>query len=204
MFTGRLAVAKAATVYFRAFDCAWGCTSNQDYVAQIHHVIFSLHKADLTLIEEKLTTLRTQLAKHPTVAKLFRYGRLDGEVNQRERNAIIDSFRGAGSPEDETHILLLTLHIGAHGLNLQEANVAIMYGHWYNPAVERQAMARVHRMGSRFDKVYCFDVRCLEGESAVMDRMDDIHHERAKLAQAVMESSRRSMLSRKLESVFVF
>ncbi|KAI8818464.1 SNF2 family N-terminal domain-containing protein [Fimicolochytrium jonesii] len=147
-------------------------------------VIFSLHKADLDHIAERLTALEKS---DPKNAKLFTHSLLTGEISKPEdRRTLIDSFLGS-NPNHETNILLSTLHIGATGLNLQKANVVILYGHWYNPAIEQQAIARVHRIGSTYEKVWCFDLKCTEGMSGVMDRMEEIKDGKMELARAVME-----------------
>ncbi|RYP39262.1 hypothetical protein DL768_010727 [Monosporascus sp. mg162] len=69
--------------------------------------------------------------------------RIDGNVPQKERHAIIDRFK-----EDSTiRVMLLTLSCGAVGLTLTAASRAyLMEPHW-NPGQEEQALARIHRMG---------------------------------------------------------
>lgn len=42
---------------------------------------------------------------------------------------------------------LISLTCGAHGLNLTAANRAIVYDHWWHECLERQAFARIHRIG---------------------------------------------------------
>lgn len=44
-------------------------------------------------------------------------------------------------------VVLLNLKAGGPGLTLTEADTVIFYGSWWNPAVERQAMNRAHRIG---------------------------------------------------------
>ena len=43
--------------------------------------------------------------------------------------------------------MMLTLGSGGVGLDLQSANYVVMYDRWWNPAVEDQAIDRVHRLG---------------------------------------------------------
>lgn len=66
-------------------------------------------------------------------------GAMSGEV----RDATIQRFK-----EDESHrALILSLKAGGVGLNLQEASYVFHIDRWWNPAVERQAEDRSHRLG---------------------------------------------------------
>ncbi|KAL6906931.1 SNF2 family N-terminal domain-containing protein [Trichoderma evansii] len=69
--------------------------------------------------------------------------RFDGKVAQKDRQNVIKRFR-----EDPTiRVLLLTLSCGAVGLTLTEASrTYLMEPHW-NPTLEDQALARIHRIG---------------------------------------------------------
>ena len=67
----------------------------------------------------------------------------------RNRNKVIDKFK-AGVP-----VFLISLKAGGSGLNLTEANYVFLLDPWWNPAVEAQAIDRVHRIGQTRDvKVY--------------------------------------------------
>ncbi|KAF4996323.1 hypothetical protein FGRMN_4574 [Fusarium graminum] len=69
--------------------------------------------------------------------------RFDGKVPQKDRQNIVDRFRHDCS----IRVMLLTLSCGAAGLTLTVATRAyLMEPHW-NPTVEEQALARIHRIG---------------------------------------------------------
>ncbi|KAI0470248.1 hypothetical protein F4859DRAFT_486125 [Xylaria cf. heliscus] len=69
--------------------------------------------------------------------------RFDGKVPQNERGAVVDKFR----TDPEIRVMLLTLSCGAVGLTLTTASRAyLMEPHW-NPTLEEQALARIHRLG---------------------------------------------------------
>ena len=69
--------------------------------------------------------------------------RFDGKVPQAQRQPILDKFKR----DPSVRVLLLTLQCGAVGLTLTEASRAyLMEPHW-NPTVEEQALARIHRIG---------------------------------------------------------
>ncbi len=68
------------------------------------------------------------------------YAMLHGQT--RDRPAEIDKFQSGGA-----RLFLISLKAGGTGLNLTEADTVILYDPWWNPAVERQAMDRAHRIG---------------------------------------------------------
>ncbi|KAK7949550.1 SNF2 family N-terminal domain-containing protein [Apiospora saccharicola] len=69
--------------------------------------------------------------------------RFDGKVPQKDRQPIVERFK----TDPTLRVMLLTLSCGAVGLTLTVANRAyLMEPHW-NPTLEDQALARVHRLG---------------------------------------------------------
>ncbi|KAI0883701.1 SNF2 family N-terminal domain-containing protein [Annulohypoxylon maeteangense] len=73
----------------------------------------------------------------------IRSTRFDGKVPQKDRQSVIDNFRA----DPSVRVMLLTLSCGAVGLTLTVASRAyLMEPHW-NPTLEEQALARVHRLG---------------------------------------------------------
>lgn len=78
-------------------------------------------------------------------AKLSDYHPLEfhGRLSKQQRNRVIDEFR----TNPKRHALLLSYGAGAVGLNLQFAQYVILFDRWWNPAVEDQAINRVHRIG---------------------------------------------------------
>ena len=60
----------------------------------------------------------------------------------RDRAGVLENFAKGAAP-----VFLLSLKAGGVGLNLTEADTVILYDPWWNPAVERQAMDRAHRIG---------------------------------------------------------
>ncbi len=71
----------------------------------------------------------------------FKYSYLDGTT--KNRNEEIQRFQ-----EDEnTKLFLISLKAGGVGINLTAADYVIILDPWWNPAVERQAIDRTHRIG---------------------------------------------------------
>jgi non-specific serine/threonine protein kinase len=69
------------------------------------------------------------------------YVYLDGRT--RDRQSVIDSFQN----DPSISFFLISLKAGGVGLNLTAADHVIHLDPWWNPAVERQASDRTHRIG---------------------------------------------------------
>lgn len=68
-----------------------------------------------------------------------------GKLSTTERDEVLRRFRG----EPSHAALILSLRAGGVGINLQEASYVFHLDRWWNPAIERQAEDRSHRMGQR-------------------------------------------------------
>lgn len=70
--------------------------------------------------------------------------RLDGSTPRKRRINLVNKFQ-----EGEGAIFLISLRAGGTALTLTRADIVIFLDPWWNPAVERQAMDRAHRIGQR-------------------------------------------------------
>ncbi len=91
-------------------------------------LVFSQFVEMLKLIERDIT------------ARGWDYAMLHGAT--RKRDAQVAAFQSGNLP-----LFLVSLKAGGTGLNLTAADTVIIYDPWWNPAVERQAMDRAHRIG---------------------------------------------------------
>jgi HJR/Mrr/RecB family endonuclease len=66
-----------------------------------------------------------------------------GAMTQEARQSTLTRFKS----EPDRGVLVLSLRAGGQGLNLQEASYVVHFDRWWNPASERQAEDRSHRMG---------------------------------------------------------
>ena len=71
------------------------------------------------------------------------YGYLDGSTKDRDRRDEVERFMR----EDGPPLFLCSLKAGGVGLTLTAADYVMLYDPWWNPAVERQAIDRTHRIG---------------------------------------------------------
>ena len=69
------------------------------------------------------------------------YAYLDGTT--KHRNKVLEDFKR----EDGPPVFLMSLKAGGVGLTVTEADYVILYDPWWNPATERQAIDRTHRIG---------------------------------------------------------
>ena len=104
---------------------------------------------------------------------------ITGEVPVEERTRIIERFKR----REEHKVLILSLRAGGLGLDLQEASYVFHLDRWWNPAIERQAEDRAHRIGQTV-KVNVVKYSCartieeridaiLERKQNVFDRLVD-------------------------------
>ncbi|KAG8158232.1 hypothetical protein KVR01_011993 [Diaporthe batatas] len=96
-------------------------------------IVFSTWRLTLDLVEAGLN--------QESIANV----RFDGKVPQKERQGVVDRFKN----DPNTRVMLLTLACGAVGLTLTVASRAYLIEPHWNPTLEEQALARVHRIGQK-------------------------------------------------------
>ena len=74
-------------------------------------------------------------------ARKLGYSYLDGTT--KNRGKVLEEFKR----EDGPPVFLMSLKAGGVGLTVTEADYVILYDPWWNPAIERQAIDRTHRIG---------------------------------------------------------
>jgi len=127
-------------------------------------LVFSQFTSMLSLIETALAERGHQWVK------------LTGQT--RKRDAAIAAFQSGEVP-----IFLISLKAGGTGLNLTAADTVIHYDPWWNPAVERQASDRAHRIGQT-KPVFVYK---LVAEGTVEQRIVDMQNTKQALADAAIE-----------------
>lgn len=103
-----------------------------------------------------------------------------GEVAPAQRGALVRRFQ---SKEHEA-VMLLSLKAGGVGLNLTAADTVVLLDPWWNPAVERQAIDRAHRIGQD-QPVFVYR---LVVEGSIEERMLALQARKAALADSVLGS----------------
>lgn len=94
-------------------------------------VVFSQFKRMLHLVARCVTGIPLKFAA------------ILGDMSPQERDVQIERFR----TDKTVNLMLVSLRAGGVGLDLSCANTVIMIDPWWAPAVEEQAVDRVHRLG---------------------------------------------------------
>jgi SWI/SNF-related matrix-associated actin-dependent regulator of chromatin subfamily A member 5 len=76
----------------------------------------------------------------------FQYCRIDGNTTYDDREERIDAYN---KPDSEKFLFLLSTRAGGLGINLQTADVVILYDSDWNPQADLQAQDRAHRIGQK-------------------------------------------------------
>ena len=98
-------------------------------------VIVSNYTSVLSILESFLTSLG------------YSYLRLDGSTPAKKRQDLVDDFNN--SDASSCFAFLLSAKAGGLGLNLIGASRLVLFDTDWNPAIDLQAMARIHRDGQR-------------------------------------------------------
>lgn len=146
--------------------------------------------AKLTLFLETLAEIRTEghrvlvfsqfvqmlkiLASELETAQVP-YLYLDGGTKNRQ--SLVDRFNDGDVP-----VFLISLKAGGTGLNLTGADYVIHYDPWWNPAVERQATDRAHRIGQT-RPVFAYR---LIARGTVEERMLELHARKRSLVEGLL------------------
>jgi superfamily II DNA or RNA helicase len=87
-----------------------------------------------------LQWLKDELPKHG-----FQFRTLSGDMSMKNRAKALSQFQN----DPPTTIFLLSMRAGAVGINLTQANRVFLMEPCFNPALEAQAIGRVHRLGQK-------------------------------------------------------
>ncbi|ODQ83187.1 hypothetical protein BABINDRAFT_159629 [Babjeviella inositovora NRRL Y-12698] len=114
------------------------------------HLLFAIQKqsnASEKVVLVSNYTLTLDMLQEILLSINMSYTRLDGSTPPRLRDSIVNSFNR--SSVANSFVFLLSAKAGGVGLNLIGASRLILFDNDWNPAVDLQAMARVHRDGQR-------------------------------------------------------
>lgn len=125
-----------------------------------------------TIIFSQWTSFLDLLQPHLTAAG-FKFTRIDGSMSATQRDTALEAL----DSDPSTTIMLASLSVCSVGLNLVAANQVIMADSWWAPAIEDQAVDRVHRLGQKREtKVFRLVV-----EGSVEERVLGIQEDKRRL-----------------------
>lgn len=104
------------------------------------------------------------------------YCYLDGKT--RRRAEVIEQFKSGTAP-----VFLISLKAGGFGLNLTEADYCFLLDPWWNPATEKQAVDRTHRIGQDRNVV----VYRLIAKDTIEEKVMALQQRKAELFTSVMD-----------------
>ncbi|MBX3464531.1 MAG: DEAD/DEAH box helicase [Planctomycetes bacterium] len=108
------------------------------------------------------------------------FERLDGRT--RDRAGRVERFQ----TDPACPVFLISLKAGGFGLNLTAASYVFLLDPWWNPAVEMQAIDRVHRIGQK-RAVNAYRVVCRD---TVEERVLELQQQKRALCEAILGNER--------------
>ena len=121
------------------------------------------HSTKVRVLDQLLHTISTQTEEKVVIVSNFTstlnllanllsslslpFSRLDGSTPASKRQGLVDAFNN--SPASNNFAFLLSAKAGGMGINLVGASRLILFDIDWNPAIDLQAMARIHRYGQK-------------------------------------------------------
>lgn len=96
-----------------------------------------------------------QVIKSELVKKKISFSYLDGSIAAIDRKKEVERFQN----DEAVKVFLISLKAGGVGLNLTAADYVYIVDPWWNPAAERQAIDRTHRIGQT-RKIFAYKMIC--------------------------------------------
>jgi hypothetical protein len=123
--------------------------TNPDFTGQSGKFDEIIAKSETANAEGHKVLLFSQFVKQLDIykqhfdAKGWKYAYLDGSLTNEQRQKAVTEFQ----QNENIKYFLISLKAGGLGLNLTTADYVFIIDPWWNPAVERQAVDRSHRIG---------------------------------------------------------
>ncbi|KAK4762643.1 hypothetical protein SAY86_008411 [Trapa natans] len=147
-------------------------------VTVLLHELENLQSLGLKSIVFSQWTAFLDLLQIPLSRNKIPFARLDGSLSQQQRENVIRRF----SEDSDVLVLLMSLKAGGVGINLTAASNAFVMDPWWNPAVEEQAVMRIHRIGQTMSvKIKRFIVK-----GTVEERMEAVQARKHKLISGAL------------------
>ncbi|KAI3693065.1 hypothetical protein L6452_32893 [Arctium lappa] len=135
------------------------------------------------------------LLEIPLKRRKIGFLRFDGSLSQKNREKTLKEF----SETTDKMVLLMSLKAGGVGLNLTAASNVFLMDPWWNPAVEEQAIMRIHRIGQK--RTVC--VRRFIVKDTVEERMQQVQARKQRMiAGALTDEEVRSARLEELKMLF--
>ncbi|KAJ7169713.1 SNF2 family DNA-dependent ATPase [Mycena filopes] len=125
----------------------------------------------------------------------IKYDRLDGTMKRDDRTRAMDALKHDPACE----VLLVSLKAGGVGLNLTAAQRVYLMDPYWNPAVENQAVDRIHRLGQTRPVT---TVKLII-ENSIEARLLEVQRKKTELANMTLGQgfSKAEMMSRRMDEL---
>ncbi|MFL2670892.1 MAG: DEAD/DEAH box helicase [Candidatus Actinomarina sp.] len=157
------------------FDPISETSSKLDYLKEIIQDSFT--KGEKIIVFSQYVETLKFIQKNLSIKTL----KFDGSLNKKQKDSIVDEFQNSTEPI----VFLASLQAGGVGLNLQAASRVVIFDRWWNPAVEKQAIARAHRMGNK-NKVHAIK---FVSAGTIEERILDLLHYKEDLFDEIVEGA---------------
>ena len=117
------------------------------------------------------------------VMRGLNYCRIDGNTSYEDREQRIDDYNAPGS---DKFLFLLSTRAGGLGINLQTADVVVLYDSDWNPQADLQAQDRAHRIGQKRE----VQVFRLVTEHTIEEKIVERAQQKLKLDAMVVQQGR--------------
>ena len=111
---------------------------------------------------DEMNLLKERLSKEKSISDIWTY---NGSMTLEQRSRMIENTYKSS---DKNQVLLLQIHCGGTGLNLQHMDRVVFMSPWWTAALMDQAVGRVQRIGQK-NKVEVHHLKLKEGESMNID-----------------------------------
>lgn len=129
--------------------------------------------------------------------KNIQYCYLDGSTKSKDRAAQVDKFQN----DESLSLFLISLKAGGTGLNLTAADYVFIADPWWNPASERQAIDRSHRIGQT-QNVFSYK---FISKTTVEEKILSLQEKKKELSEAIItveDSFVKQLSAIDIESLF--
>jgi superfamily II DNA or RNA helicase len=149
-------------------------TKTETLVAQLKELTAEGHKA---LVFSQFTSF-LDIVGDALDRETISYLRLDGKTSNLQRKKLVGQFQN----QSDVRVFLISLKAGGVGLNLTAADYVFILDPWWNPAVERQAIDRSHRIGQK-NKVMAYR---LIAKDTVEEKILELQQTKREIADALI------------------
>jgi non-specific serine/threonine protein kinase len=119
-------------------------TKNQSGKFQdVTHYLDTLIKANKKVLIFSSFVSHLDLYQEWCATQNVSYLALTGQTKSADRETIVNEFQ----QNDNINLFFISLKAGGVGLNLTKASYVVLLDPWWNPFIEKQAIARSHRIG---------------------------------------------------------